>query len=150
MPKSKLTGKQLRFVEEYLIDLNATQAALRAGYSSNSVKQTASRTLSTPAVRDAIDQAQAARSERLKIDADYVLKGAVELFERCMQRSSVADAEGEYKFQHSGAGKALELIGKHVSVQAFKEKVEMGIESELIERLSRGRKRGVRVSKADQ
>ncbi|MEH6633501.1 MAG: terminase small subunit [Halopseudomonas aestusnigri] len=139
--KSDLTGMQQRFVEEYLIDLNATQAARRAGYSPNSTKQTANRVFHKPAVQKAIKQAQFDRSERLKIDADYVLKGAVELFERCMQRSSVADAEGEYKFQHSGAGKALELIGKHVAVQAFKEKVEMGIESELIERLSRGRKR---------
>ncbi|WP_419904668.1 terminase small subunit [Kiloniella sp.] len=137
----KLTVKQRRFVEEYLIDLNATQAAIRAGYSPNSVKQTASRVLNKPVVRAAINQAQVERSERLKIDADYVLKGAVELFERCMQRSPVADADGEYKFQHSGAGKALELIGKHVSVQAFKEKVEMGIESELVDRLLRGRKR---------
>ncbi|MFD2205527.1 terminase small subunit [Kiloniella antarctica] len=139
--KSMLTDMQRRFVEEYLLDLNATQAALRAGYSPNSVKQTASRVLRKISVKDAIKRAQAERSERLKIDADYVLRGAVELFERCMQRSTVADAEGEYKFQHSGAGKALELIGKHVSVQAFKEKVEMGLERELIERLSRGRKR---------
>ena len=139
--KGGLTDKQQHFVAEYLIDLNATQAARRAGYSPNSIKQTASRVLQKPAVKEAIKQAMAERSERLKIDADCVLRGAVELFERCMQRSPVADAEGEYKFQHSGAGKALELIGKHVSVQAFKEKVEMGIEKELIERLSRGRKR---------
>ena len=138
---NKLTEKQARFVEEYLIDLNMIQAALRSGYSPNSIKQSASRTLNNSLVKAAIDEAKEARSERLKIDADYVLRGAVELFERCMQRSPVPDAEGEFKFQHTGAGKALELIGRHVSVQAFKEKVEMSIESELIERLSRGRKR---------
>ncbi|KKJ78639.1 hypothetical protein WH95_00625 [Kiloniella litopenaei] len=139
--KQQLTERQKRFVEEYLIDFNATQAALRAGYSPNSIKQSASRTLNNPLVQEAIEQAKADRSQRLQIDADYVLKGAVELFERCMQRSPVADADGEYKFQHTGAGKALEIIGRHVSVQAFKEKVEMSIENELVDRLMRGRKR---------
>ncbi|WP_120497527.1 terminase small subunit [Kiloniella sp. EL199] len=139
--KQQLTERQKRFVEEYLIDFNATQAAIRAGYSPNSVKQSASRTLKNPLMQEAIEQAKAARSQRLQIDADYVLKGAVELFERCMQRSPAADADGEYKFQHTGAGKALEIIGRHVSVQAFKEKVEMSIENELIDRLMRGRKR---------
>ncbi len=139
--KQPLSERQKRFVEEYLVDLNATQAAIRAGYSPKSVKQNASRTLKNPLVQAAIDHAKAARSQRLQVDADYVLKGAVELFERCMQRSPVADADGEYKFQHTGAGKALEIIGRHVSVQAFKEKVEMSIENELVDRLMRGRKR---------
>ncbi|WP_085905834.1 terminase small subunit [Kiloniella majae] len=139
--KQQLTERQKRFVEEYLIDFNATQAAIRAGYSPNSVKQSASRTLKNPLVQDAIEHAKSVRSQRLQVDADYVLKGAVELFERCMQRSPVADGDGEYKFQHTGAGKALEIIGRHVSVQAFKEKVEMSIENELVDRLMRGRKR---------
>ncbi|WP_417431845.1 terminase small subunit [Kiloniella sp.] len=139
--KQPLSERQKRFVEEYLVDLNATQAALRAGYSPKSVKQNTNRTLKNPLVQAAIEHAKAARSQRLQVDADYVLKGAVELFERCMQRSPVADADGEYKFQHTGAGKALEIIGRHVSVQAFKEKVEMSIENELVDRLMRGRKR---------
>ncbi|WP_157230842.1 terminase small subunit [Kiloniella laminariae] len=138
---AKLSARQSRFVEEYLVDLNATQAAVRAGYSPAGAQQSGSRVLGMPAVRTAVDQALAERSARLKIDADYVLRGAVELFERCMQRSPVPDAAGEYKFQYAGAGKALELIGKHVSVQAFKERVDVGIESALMERLARGRKR---------
>ncbi|MCZ4279984.1 terminase small subunit [Kiloniella laminariae] len=150
-PNTRLSVRQSRFVAEYLIDLNATQAAIRAGYSEAGAQQSGSRVLSMPAVRLAVDQALAERSERLKIDADYVLRGAVELFERCMQRSPVPDAAGEYKFQYAGAGKALELIGKHVAVQAFKERVDVGIESALMERLARGRKRvqGTAPDKAD-
>jgi phage terminase small subunit len=65
--------KQLRFVEEYLVDLNGTRAAIRAGYSPASAEVTASRLLSHAKVAIAITAAQAQRSDRTKIDADWVL-----------------------------------------------------------------------------
>lgn len=69
-----LTDKQQRFVEEYLIDLNATQAAIRAGYSESTARSIASENLSKPDIIEAISEAQAKRSQRTEITADRVLK----------------------------------------------------------------------------
>ena len=68
-----LSTKQRRFVEEYLVDLNGTQAAIRAGYSPRTARQIASENLSKPDIADAIAEAQAARSQRTQITADRVL-----------------------------------------------------------------------------
>jgi phage terminase small subunit len=103
------------FVAEYLKDFNATRAALAAGFAKASAKQQAFNLLQRPDVAAAVQQAIAERSERTKIDADWVLRQAVKLHERCMD---------EGVFNPAGAAKALELVGKHVGVQAFKEKVE--------------------------
>ena len=69
-----LTPKQQRFVEEYLVDLNATQAAIRAGYSAQTAAEQASRLLTNINVAGAVAEAQADRSERTQITADNVLK----------------------------------------------------------------------------
>jgi len=71
---TELTPKQRRFVEEYLIDLNATQAAIRAGYSEKSAKVTASRLLANVSIAAVVAEAQDERSERTKITADGVLE----------------------------------------------------------------------------
>lgn len=68
-----LTPKQARFVEEYLIDLNATQAAIRAGYSEKTAEQQGPRLLGNVGVAAAIQAAQDKRSERTEINADRVL-----------------------------------------------------------------------------
>lgn len=73
-----LTDKQQRFVDEYLLDLNATQAAIRAGYSKKTARQVGSENLSKPAVEQAIAQAQQERSERTKISADWLLERLAE------------------------------------------------------------------------
>lgn len=123
----KLSGKQKRFIEEYLVDLNATQAAIRAGYSKNCATEIGYENLSKPHIADAIAEASRERAKRVQIDADYVLRQAVKVHERCMQEQEVLDDEGnpigEFKFEHAGANKALELIGKHVNVQAWNEKM---------------------------
>ncbi len=69
-----LTAKQQRFVEEYLIDLNATQAAIRAGYSAKTAEQQGHQLLKKTLVAAAIAEAQAARTERTEITQDMVLK----------------------------------------------------------------------------
>lgn len=66
-------AKQQRFVEEYLIDLNATQAAIRAGYSKKTAGQIGHELLKKPETQAAIDEAMKARSERTKITADAVM-----------------------------------------------------------------------------
>src|SRR5690554_2819403 len=119
-----LTAKQERFVSEYLVDLNATQAAIRAGYSRRTAEQQGFQLLKKTSVATAIAEAKAARSERTKIDADYVLRQAVKLHERCMQEvvpltdrkgRQIRDDDGNplFVFNAAGAAKALELIGKH-------------------------------------
>ena len=69
-----LTAKQQRFVDEYLIDLNATQAAIRAGYSPKTADQQASRLLTNVKVRQYLAQRQGERAERTEITQDMVLK----------------------------------------------------------------------------
>ena len=69
-----LTPKQRRFVEEYLVDLNATQAAIRAGYSAAGAKDIGYENLKRPEIADAIAEAQRARSERTGITAERVLR----------------------------------------------------------------------------
>lgn len=76
MTSGKLAGKQARFVEEYLIDLNATAAYRRAGYRArgNSAEASAAKLLRHHKVAAAIAEAQSARSERTEITADMVLQ----------------------------------------------------------------------------
>ncbi len=74
MTKNPLTPKQQRFVEEYLVDLNATQAAIRAGYKEKSAKSTAAKLLKVCGIAKAIATAQAKRSRRTRLSADQVLR----------------------------------------------------------------------------
>ncbi len=111
---AELTKKQELFCIEYLIDLNATQAAIRAGYSKHTAKDIGCENLAKPNINKRIGELFTERTTKTKIDAEYVLIKSNELLNRCM-------VEGE-DFNPSGAGKALDLIGKHVDVQAFNEK----------------------------
>lgn len=152
-----LTPKQEAFVREYLIDLNATQAAIRAGYSADTARQTGSENLSKPDVADAIAAARAERSERTRIDADWVLRrlaeeadadiadiygeggellpvrdwpliwrkglvGGIEAVEERDDRGNVVGVVRKVKL--SDRIKRIELIGKHVDVSAFEERVK--------------------------
>jgi len=149
---ANLTPKQQRFVEEYLIDLNATQAAIRAGYSEKTAKVIAAQNLSKLNVQEAIEEAQSKRAEQTQIDAAYVLKRLVEIDQMDvldimddqmkirpvnewpkvwrqyvinLENLELSDGEGCFKkIKWPDKVKNLELIGKHVSVGAFKEKVE--------------------------
>lgn len=69
-----MTKKQKRFVEEYLIDLNATQAAIRAGYSPHTAKDIGCENLAKPNIAAAIAEAMAERSKRTGINQDRVLR----------------------------------------------------------------------------
>ncbi|UEH06680.1 terminase small subunit [Pseudomonas sp. HN8-3] len=74
-----LTQKQRLFVDEYLIDLNATQAAIRAGYSKRTAGQIGDENLKKPQIAQAIKEAMDSRSQRVQINADYVLNRLVEI-----------------------------------------------------------------------
>lgn len=71
---TKLNPRQRRFVEEYLIDLNATQAAIKAGYSKKTARQIGEENLTKPAIALAVKLAISERSERTEVNADRVLR----------------------------------------------------------------------------
>ena len=163
MAKDKFTPKQRAFVQEYLKDLNGTQAAVRAGYSSRTANEQASRLLANVNIQEAVAKAKAERSNRTQRDADWVLKRLAQEMEADV--SDLYDESGALKPVHkwpliwrqglvSGmdveqqyamvdgkqvpAGvvtkiklpadrsiKRLELIGKHVAVQAFKDRLDL-------------------------
>jgi phage terminase small subunit len=122
--QNPLNHKQQRFVHEYLIDLNATQAAIRAGYSAKTANRIGSENLSKPVIRAAIQHANQKRLNKLGIDAEWVLRNAVMLFEDCRKLVPVYDHEGNYLYDKpqdaTNARGALEMIGKHIGVNAFK------------------------------
>ena len=118
----QLTPKQQRFVEEYLIDLNAGRAYERAGYKAtgNVAEANASRLLRNAKVQTALQAAQDARSERTELTQDWVLDKLRENVARAMQAEPVRDREGnptgEYTYAGQVANKALELLGKHLGL----------------------------------
>lgn len=130
----KLTDKQTAFVREYLIDLNATQAAIRAGYSERTASRIGPQLLGKTCVREAIEKAQAKRAQRVEVTQDYVLSNLVEVVERTMQRApvlgkgeQVTDEEGRavWTFDAKNANRALELLGKHLGIFTDKIRAEV-------------------------
>lgn len=121
---SKLTDKQRVFCEEYLIDLNATQAAIRAGYSKKTASVTACENLTKPNVQEYLQELQAARSERTEITADYVLNTIKETVDEAR-----ADRD------RNSTLRGCELLGKHLKLftdkMEFEGKLGMSIEEFL-------------------
>ena len=117
---AKLTPKQQRFIDEYLVDLNGTKAAIRAGYSEKTARQMASENLSKPYIQEAVATAQQVRAGRVGVDQDWVLKNLVMLVERCMQHEPVTGAGGAdigmFTFNASVAQATLQTIGKHLGM----------------------------------
>ena len=98
---------------------------------SKNPETSASEILSYPNVLEFINSVKEVVAEKAQINAQWVLEQAVKVHERCMQAEPIIDKEGgptgEYKFEHSGANKALEIIGKHIDVQAFLERKEVDV-----------------------
>jgi phage terminase small subunit len=101
-PSAKLTPHQQRFVEEYLVDLNGTQAAIRAGYSRKSAKAIAHENLQRPAVLEALTAERAKMSARTHIAADDVLQRWVEIA-RANPNDLVQHRRGPCRYCHGKA-----------------------------------------------
>jgi len=134
-----LTAKQQRFCDEYLIDLNATQAAIRAGYSEKNARNIASENLAKPNIKKYIDDRMAEKESQLIADQDEVLKYLTEVL-RGESRSSVVVIEntGDYMSQaremqkapdEKERLKAAELLGKRYGL--YKDTVNEVLDMEL-------------------
>jgi phage terminase small subunit len=170
-PKRGLTTREALFAGEYIIDLNATQAAIRAGYSQKTAYSQGQRLLKRVEVAEAVARAMEERTKRTRKDADWLLSRLAEeaeadiadLYEddgslkpvsewpRIWRTGLVAGIEVEEIFEGSGAdrvkvgevkklkladrGKRLELIGRHVDVQAWKDRKEVSADEPLRELL---------------
>ena len=150
----KLTPKQKRFCQEYLIDLNATQAAIRAGYSPKTAGRIGNENVNKPVIVEYLNELKMEREKNVKIDSDYVLKRLTEMdsldiadiieddgtakpikqwpkawrisisavdISKIVQADDVAVVVSKIKWPDKT--KVLEMIGKHVEVQAFKDRV---------------------------
>ena len=98
-----LTPKQAAFVREYMIDLNATQAAIRAGYAAKTATQNASRLLGNVNIQKAIQAQREAIEARCRVSVDWVL-------------SQIAEIAQDEEARIADRLKALELLGKHLGM----------------------------------
>lgn len=150
---AKLRDKQRRFVDEYLIDLNATQAAIRAGYSVKTANEQGSRLLANVSVQTAIAEKMADRSRRTGVNQDRVVLelakiAFVKLTDIIDEKGKIKDTATEddlaclegykYKYSDTDTGysverevklsskmKALELLGKHLGM--WNDKVDLNV-----------------------
>jgi phage terminase small subunit len=111
-----MTPKQERFVEEYLVDLNATQAAIRAGYSAKTAFTIGHENLRKPYIQEAIQKAKTKVSEKLEITVETVLLG--------LHKEATREEEGS---SHGARVAAYNLLGKHLGM--FTEKVEINLKT---------------------
>lgn len=102
---AELTNKQKLFVKEYLKDLNATQAMIRAGYSEKTAPEQASRLLRNVNVKDAIEKANEKRIKKVEIDAEWVLS-------QLKLNTELSRAMADF----NASNKSLELLGKHLKL----------------------------------
>lgn len=160
---AELNAKQEMFCQEYIVDLNGTQASIRAGYSEKTANRIASQLLSKLDIQARIAELKTSRCEEVKIDANYVLKRLVEIdsmdvLDILMPDGSVkAVAEWPKVWRTTLSGidvmeiqsgdtagilkkikwpdkvKNLELIGKHINVGAFEIKQRISISDDFDE-----------------
>ena len=117
-----LTPKQERFVQEYLVDLNATAAAKRAGYSEKRASELGYQLLRKTTVQAAIQRAIQDRSQRTGVTQDYVIEKLKTIADK--KASDAPDSDLKYSSQI----KAIELLGKHLGAWEPQDKQQTAVE----------------------
>jgi phage terminase small subunit len=121
----KMTEKQKFFCMEYTTDKNATQAAIRAGYSEKTAYSQGQRLLKDVEIRAVIDAILAKRAKDIELDEDWCLKRFKEISDRCMQKEAVKEFDteagewvdsGMWKFDSMGANRSTESIAKYLGM----------------------------------
>ena len=131
---AKITPKQERVVLEYLCDLNATQAAIRAGYSQASARMIGPENLSKPAVAQRLSELMAERNGKVQLDGQWVLERLVAIVDRDPDGSKNVVAIKDLL-------RTLELIGKHSEIGAFQDKLQVDAGEDMAELILAARKR---------
>ena len=137
--EKRMTAKQRIFCEEYLIDLNATQAAIRAGYSKKTAKQMGTENLAKPAIKEYISARMAEKQSALIADQDEVLRYLTAVM-RGESRSSVVVVESTGDFTSAAREiekapdekeklKAAELLGKRYGI--YTDRTEQAVDMDL-------------------
>lgn len=175
-----LTAKKRLFAKEYLVDLNATQAAVRAGYSAKTAASQGERLLRDVDVQALIQAGMAARNERTQVNADYVLNRLVEIdkldvldilrddmsfkplsewpkaWRQYLVGFDIAEmfeGQGEdrsmvglmKKIKWPDKVRNLELLGKHVGVNAFRDQVDINVIGSLADDITKARQRAMQA-----
>lgn len=141
-----MTAKQKRFCDEYLIDLNATQAAIRAGYSKKTANRIGTENLSKPVIKQYIDERMAEKDKELIAEQDEVLKFLTsvmrgkELDERKFV-NEIGDLESYNIKVQANQIKAAELLGKAYGL--YKDKVDVDSDMDININIDYGEKSGL-------
>lgn len=103
---AKLTAKMERFCLEYVVDFNATQAAIRAGYSKKTAQQIGSENLCKPLVAARVAELANATAAKVELSAQWLRDKALETIERCSRPGELFDPAGVYR--------GLDFLAKHI------------------------------------
>ncbi len=124
----ELSPKQAAFCREYIIDLNATQAAIRAEYSKKTAQVIGSENLSKPIISQEIQRLMDIRSKKTELTAEKVLVGIAEVIKdaKLLKQTEA----GETMNNHTAALKGYELLGKHLAMWTDKKIVETKVSFE--------------------
>ena len=120
-----MNERQQRFCDEYLIDYNGTQAAIRAGYSPRTANEQASRLLTDVSIRDYVKSRQQTIANKLGIDAEYVLSNMKQISQ--LTKPTRAEANPAVSL------KALEFLGKHLRLFEEDDKKQSNITINLVQ-----------------
>lgn len=125
----RFSPKMQRFIQEYCIDCNGSQAAIRAGYSKKTAESQGWRLLGKLGVKEEIQRRIDEKAKQSAITAEYVLSSLNEVAQRCLQKVPVMvkkngemvqkkdeKGNGVWHFDSAGANKALELLGKNLKL----------------------------------